>query len=259
MSRILALAGTVVLVAVWSGIPAQADNNNNNNNNKRPWNQGNQGQYVPPPNYIPTIPARPAVTRPKPANTGQPAGTSRTGNNNTGNNGVNYSGGTGLQWYGQRPPATIPAPRRPPKPTASTNVPAAAAASNTNQSSSAVGSSSRYNRRYRPRYDGYPYGNPYDYGYNPQLRGYLYQYYNPYTGSVGYSYMPVGSPLYSGYGSGYSPYYGSGYGGYSPEWSNPYLSYYSNPMFYMPYQPAIFVSADQLYGLGPIKRLMGLQ
>jgi Tfp pilus assembly protein PilF len=110
-----------------------------------------------------------------------------------------------------------------------------------------------YNGYYPYGYGGYrnyyaPYGYSYaPYGTNPYVMGY-----DPYSGQTYLSpyaggYSPNG---YSPYGYGYSPY------GYSPyAYRNPY---YGNPYLGWGYPGAVFVNPGQLYGVGPIQQLMGV-
>ncbi len=102
-------------------------------------------------------------------------------------------------------------------------------------------------------YGNYPYSNPY--------RGYGYY------GSYGYPYVPYGT---SPYVLGYDPYSGQAYlypggysGGYNPYGYSPYGYGYSNPYYGKPYlgygyPGAVFANPGQLFGLGPIQQLMGV-
>ncbi len=90
--------------------------------------------------------------------------------------------------------------------------------------------SNRYSNDYYNNYSPYnqaPYGTTYPYAYS----GYNSQYVYPYNS--GYA-----NPYYASYGNGYS--YGS----------NPYMNFN--------YPPMVFAPAGQLYGLGPIQQLMGV-
>ena len=79
-----------------------------------------------------------------------------------------------------------------------------------------------------------PFGNPYaPYGTTPYVLGY-----DPYSGQA---------YLYPG---GYNPYGYSPYGYQSPYYRNPYLGY--------GYPGAVFVDPGQLFGIGPIQQLMGV-
>ena len=109
--------------------------------------------------------------------------------------------------------------------------------------------------------------------YQNSAYGYGYSgYYSPYRYSR-YSYSPYGYP-YSPYGYippddphalGYDPLTGQAFyypnGSYSTnysEYGNPY-PYYRNPYLGYGYPAAVFVPAGQLYGIGPILQLMGVQ
>ena len=110
-----------------------------------------------------------------------------------------------------------------------------------NPQPSASSPSSGYSSSYP--YNGYgnPYGYPYGYGYP----------------SYGYSYGATP------YVMGYDPYTGEAYyypaQGYSPYGYSPYgYRHAYNPFLGWGYPPAVFADASQIYGLGPIQRLMGL-
>lgn len=98
-------------------------------------------------------------------------------------------------------------------------------------------------------YGNYPYGYPYG-GYGN---------YGPY----GYPYAPYGTTPYV---LGYDPYSGQAYvypGGYNPYGYSPYgygyqYPYYRNPYLGFGYPGAVFVNPGQLFGIGPIQQLMGV-
>gem|GEM_PF-2423117 len=92
------------------------------------------------------------------------------------------------------------------------------------------------------------------YGYYP----YGYSGYNPYWG-YGYGTSPWGYTPYAwSYPYGYS--YGGGYlyGGLPPYLYPGYAYTPFGPVWYQPYPAAAFMPADQLFGPGPIMRMMGV-
>jgi hypothetical protein len=91
-----------------------------------------------------------------------------------------------------------------------------------------------------------PYGySPYGYTYSPF--GYIPGGATPYV--LGYNPLTGSASLYPYLGSSYSPYYVA-YSYRYPYYGNSYLGY--------GYPGAVFVPAGQLYGLGPIEQLMGV-
>jgi hypothetical protein len=95
----------------------------------------------------------------------------------------------------------------------------------------------------------------YDYGYYP-YRG--YGYYGPY----GYPYAPYGTtPYVLGYNpfTGQSYLYPGGYYGYSPYgYGYGYRYPYYGGYLGVGYPAAVFVNPGQLFGIGPIQQLMGV-
>ena len=97
-----------------------------------------------------------------------------------------------------------------------------------------------------------PYGYGYSpYGYSPYASSYSpYGYLSPGTTPYVLGYNPLtGSMFLYPDGGGYSSFYPS-YGYQYPYYGNSYLGY--------GYPGAVFASAAQLYGLGPIQQLMGV-
>ena len=110
----------------------------------------------------------------------------------------------------------------------------------------------------------------YDRSSYPGYRDYRSDYSPYYSGNYGnyspYSYVPYGTtPYVLGLGSNGQAYlypYTGGYSNYSP-YSNPYYSSYGSGYSYSGYPyvitpPMVFAPAGQLYGLGPIQQLMGV-
>lgn len=124
----------------------------------------------------------------------------------------------------------------------------AAAAASTRQNN--------HNHHVDGNYGNPPYGfgndNYYSpYGYSPYRQSYSpYGYVPPGTTPYVLGYNPsTGAAFLAPYEGGYSPYYPQ-YGNQYPYYRNPYLGY--------GYPAAVFAPAGQLYGLGPIQQLMGV-
>jgi len=139
---------------------------------------------------------------------------------------------------------------------------AAAAAKNSAAAAAAAtaAASARQNNR-NHRLDGNYRNSPYGYGNDNYYSPYGYSPYG-YSNSP-YGYVPPGATPYvlgynpstgasflAPYSDGYSPYYPQQYGYQYPYYRNPYLGY--------GYPAAVFAPAGQLYGLGPIQQLMGV-
>ena len=118
--------------------------------------------------------------------------------------------------------------------------------------------------RDRHGYDSpYDYGSPYGYGSRYGYDPYYGSGYSPY-GVTGYvvGLSPYGYPAYGyGYGSPYA--YATPYGlaypyNYSPYGYRHYeYSPYAHPLFSV-YPGALFMPAEQLFGPGPVQRMMGV-
>ncbi|MGO9112428.1 MAG: hypothetical protein ACLP9L_24625 [Thermoguttaceae bacterium] len=135
---------------------------------------------------------------------------------------------------------------------------AAKAPQNAAAAHSVASSTQQTNSSQQASYPNSPYGYGYGSFYSP------YGYYSPYAYSYWpYGYIPPGTNPYvlgynplTGTGALY-PYAGSSYSSYYPQYSYQY-PYYGNSYLGYGYPMAVFVPADQLYGLGPILQLMGL-
>jgi len=141
---------------------------------------------------------------------------------------------------------------------------AAAAAKATRNATATNDAAATQNSNNQPSQSYYR-NQPYGYGNNSYYSSYGY---SPYGYSpYGYSYAPYGyippgtTPFVLGYNLSTGATFLYPYGGsYSPNYSQyayPYR-YYQNPYLGYGYPAAVFVPADQLYGIGPIQQLMGV-